>query len=157
MLFSLLGKPVKFRSVPLGMLRAICAILAALGRFSPKLADKAESRGSVSIMRASPCLSGTRKPPLRSAATPSAGSDTLRDHYIRLIRGELRDERGYHAVFQRRAIPAWAAELLTLKNRHACLFLGHGEGRHGSAALATIAEGTVRTRPAPPCLMPPSR
>jgi divinyl chlorophyllide a 8-vinyl-reductase len=32
-------------------------------------------------------------------ATPSTGTETLFDHYARLIRGEVRAERGDHAVF----------------------------------------------------------
>jgi divinyl chlorophyllide a 8-vinyl-reductase len=32
-------------------------------------------------------------------ATPSIGTDTLREHYARLIRGEGRSELGDHAVF----------------------------------------------------------
>ena len=34
-----------------------------------------------------------------AAATPSTGSETLFDHYARLIRGETKAERGDHAVF----------------------------------------------------------
>ncbi len=34
-----------------------------------------------------------------AAATPSTGQDTLAEHYARLLRGEIRDERGDHAVF----------------------------------------------------------
>jgi divinyl chlorophyllide a 8-vinyl-reductase len=34
-----------------------------------------------------------------AAATSSTGSDTLFDHYARLVRGEVKDERGDHAVF----------------------------------------------------------
>jgi hypothetical protein len=32
-------------------------------------------------------------------ATPSTGSDTLREHYAQLLRGEVQDDRGAHAVF----------------------------------------------------------
>jgi len=34
-----------------------------------------------------------------SAATPSAGHETLFDYYGRLVRGEAAAERGDHAVF----------------------------------------------------------
>jgi divinyl chlorophyllide a 8-vinyl-reductase len=32
-------------------------------------------------------------------ATPSFGTDTLADHYARLLRGDVADDRGEHAVF----------------------------------------------------------
>ena len=32
-------------------------------------------------------------------ATPETGTDTLADHYARLLRGEAADDRGAHAVF----------------------------------------------------------
>jgi divinyl chlorophyllide a 8-vinyl-reductase len=32
-------------------------------------------------------------------ATPSFGSDTLEAHYARMLRGEVADDRGEHAVF----------------------------------------------------------
>ena len=34
-----------------------------------------------------------------AAATPSTGQQTLFEHYARLLRGDVRDERGDHAVF----------------------------------------------------------
>ena len=33
------------------------------------------------------------------AATPQYGQDTLREHYARMLRGEVGDDRGAHAVF----------------------------------------------------------
>jgi divinyl chlorophyllide a 8-vinyl-reductase len=32
-------------------------------------------------------------------ATPSYGRDTLEGHYARLLRGDVADDRGDHAVF----------------------------------------------------------
>jgi divinyl chlorophyllide a 8-vinyl-reductase len=32
-------------------------------------------------------------------ATPSTGTETLREHYARMLRGEVADDRGEHAVF----------------------------------------------------------
>lgn len=40
--FALLGRTPRFKQVPLGMLDAIIAVLAAAGRFGTALADKAE-------------------------------------------------------------------------------------------------------------------
>ena len=34
-----------------------------------------------------------------AAATPSTGTRTLFDHYAALLRGDVRHERGEHAVF----------------------------------------------------------
>jgi divinyl chlorophyllide a 8-vinyl-reductase len=34
-----------------------------------------------------------------AAATPSFGTETLADHYAKLLRGEIADDRGEHAVF----------------------------------------------------------
>ncbi|MCU0818352.1 MAG: NAD(P)H-binding protein [Beijerinckiaceae bacterium] len=100
MLFELVGKPPKFRSVPLGMLSAIRAVLGALGRISPKLADKAELAGIGHYYASESMLVWNAETGRYDAdATPSAGSDTLREHYIRLIRDEIRDDRGDHAVF----------------------------------------------------------
>ena len=34
-----------------------------------------------------------------AAATPESGTDRLEDHYAALLRGEVADDRGAHAVF----------------------------------------------------------
>lgn len=100
MLFALLGKPPKFRSVPPGFLAAIRRVLAGLGRFSPTLADKAELAAIGQYYACESMLVWNAETARYDAeATPSTGSDTLRDHYARLISGEVADERGDHAVF----------------------------------------------------------
>lgn len=100
MLFDLIGRPAKFRSVPLGMISTIRAVLAALGAISARMADKAELAGIGHYYASESMLLWNPETGRYEAdATPSTGSDTLREHYARLIRGEIRDERGDHAVF----------------------------------------------------------
>lgn len=99
-LFALLGQAPRFKQVPVALLDAIIAVLSTLGRVVPALAAKAELArigryyATESMLVLNP-LTGRYD----AAATPSTGSDTLFDHYARLVRGETRDERGDHAVF----------------------------------------------------------
>lgn len=99
-LFALLGQTPRFKQVPVALLDAIIAVLGALGRVVPALAAKAELArigryyATESMLVLDP-VTGRYD----AAATPSTGSDTLFDHYARLVRGETRDERGDHAVF----------------------------------------------------------
>ena len=99
-LFALLGQPPRFKQVPVALLDAIIAALSALGRVVPQLADKAELArigryyATESMLVMDP-ISGRYD----AAATPSTGSKTLFDHYAALVRGDIADERGDHAVF----------------------------------------------------------
>lgn len=99
-LFALLGKPPRFRHVPVTLLDAIIALLGTLGRVAPALADKAELARigryyATESMLALDLATGRYD----ADATPSTGTETLFDHYARLIRGEATAERGDHAVF----------------------------------------------------------
>ena len=99
-LFALLGRVPRFRHVPVKLLDAIVALLGTLGRVSPKLADKAELAkigryyATESMLVLDPATGR-----YVADATPSTGSETLGDHYARLLRGEAEAERGDHAVF----------------------------------------------------------
>ena len=99
-LFDLLGREPRFTHVPLALLDVIVAVLATLGRLIPKLADKAELArigryyATESMLVLNPAT-GRYDP----GATPSTGSETLFDHYARLVQGEAVSERGDHAVF----------------------------------------------------------
>lgn len=99
-LFRLLGRAPKYRRVPVAMLSAIIGVLSALGRISPRLADKAELArigryyATESMLVLDPAT-GRYDP----AATPSAGTDRLFDYYARIMAGEAAAERGDHAVF----------------------------------------------------------
>jgi divinyl chlorophyllide a 8-vinyl-reductase len=96
----LLGKPPKFRHVPVAMLDAIAVVLAALGKVSPRLRAKAElARIGRYYATESMLLWDSRTQRYDADATPSFGSDTLFDHYARAVRGEVADDRREHAVF----------------------------------------------------------
>lgn len=99
-LFALLGQPPRFKQVPVAWLDAIITVLSTLGRVVPVLAAKAElARIGRYYATESMLVRDPATGRYDAAATPSTGSDTLFDHYARLVRGEARDERGDHAVF----------------------------------------------------------
>jgi divinyl chlorophyllide a 8-vinyl-reductase len=99
-LFELTGKTAKFRHVPVRMLDAVIAGLSLAGRAVPKLAQKAElARIGRYYATESMLVLDPETGRYDAAATPSTGSDTLREHYSRLINGEAADDRGAHAVF----------------------------------------------------------
>ncbi|MFS0738090.1 NAD(P)H-binding protein [Sphingomonas sp. 1P06PA] len=101
-LYALLGRQPKFRSVPVGLLDAIIAGLSLAGRLAPRLAAKAELArigryyATESMLVLDP-VSGTYD----ADATPETGSAKLLDHYAGLIRGEVIDDAGDHAVLRR--------------------------------------------------------
>jgi divinyl chlorophyllide a 8-vinyl-reductase len=99
-LFRLLGRPPKFRSVPLALLDVIVGGLAALGRIAPSLAEKAELArigryyATESMLVLDPQTGG-----YEAAATPSTGTHSLFDFYRSVLAGDAAPERGDHAVF----------------------------------------------------------
>ena len=99
-LFRLLGLVPKFRQVPVGFLDGIIAGLALLGRAIPSLAHKAELARIGRYYATESMLVLNDKTGLYEAdATPSTGTERLFDHYARLLRGEIADDRKDHAVF----------------------------------------------------------
>lgn len=99
-LFALLGRPPRFKRVPLAVLDVIIAVLGTLGRVVPPLADKAElARIGRYYATESMLVLDPQSGRYDAAATPAAGSDTLFDYYAELIRGARAPERGDHAVF----------------------------------------------------------
>ncbi len=99
-LFTLLNQTPKFRSVPLGFLDGIIAVLSVLGKLSPKLRDKAElARIGRYYATESMLVLNPVTGKYDANATPSAGKDRLVDHYARLLRGEAKADLGEHAVF----------------------------------------------------------
>ena len=99
-LFALLGRPPRFRQVPVALLDGIVAGLAAAGRLLPALARKAElARIGRYYATESMLVLDPASGRYDAAATPSTGTETLLDHYGRLVRGETVSERGDHAVF----------------------------------------------------------
>lgn len=100
MLFELLGRPPRFRQVPVGLLDIIIGGLATLGRVLPALAAKAElARIGRYYATESMLVLDPATGRYDAAATPSTGTETLKDHYRRLLSGEATLERGDHAVF----------------------------------------------------------
>jgi divinyl chlorophyllide a 8-vinyl-reductase len=100
LLFSLAGTPPKFTSVPVGFFDVIIAVLGVLGTVVPPLRNRAEfARIGRYYATESMLVWDPVEKRYDAAATPSFGSDTLADHYAKLLRGELADDRGEHAVF----------------------------------------------------------
>ncbi len=99
-LFALLGKPPRFKQVPVALLDVIIAVLSTLGRLVPALAAKAElARIGRYYATESMLVLDPQTGRYDAAATPSTGSETLQDHYAKLVSGAVQTERGDHAVF----------------------------------------------------------
>jgi divinyl chlorophyllide a 8-vinyl-reductase len=99
-LFRLLGKPARFKSVPVGLLDAIIGVLGTLGRLLPPLAAKAElARIGRYYATESMLVWDPQAGRYDADATPSTGTQTLFEAYARLVAGEAAPERGDHAVF----------------------------------------------------------
>jgi divinyl chlorophyllide a 8-vinyl-reductase len=101
LLFELLGRPPRFRRVPVGLLDAIIAGLSIGGRVVPRLRDKAElARIGRFYATESMLLWDEAEGAYDADATPEYGEDTLRDFYARVLREGLQgQELGDHAVF----------------------------------------------------------
>ncbi|SMX33033.1 NAD(P)H azoreductase [Maliponia aquimaris] len=99
-LFAMLGRPARFRQVPFALMDGIAATLGALGRVSPRLAAKADL-ARIGRYYATESMLHWDEDAGRydAAATPEFGTDTLWDHYARMIRGEVTADLGAHAVF----------------------------------------------------------
>ncbi len=99
-LFRLLGRPPRFRSVPVGLLSVIIAALGILGRLMPALAKKAElARIGRYYATESMLVRDPHTGRYDADATPSTGTETLFDFYRSIISGDAAPERGDHAVF----------------------------------------------------------
>jgi len=102
MIFELLDRPAKFRSVPPGLLRYVSAVLGPFGRLSGKLADKAElARIGHYYATESMLLWDETSASYREDATPETGTDTLRDFYARILEEGLHgQELGAQKLFR---------------------------------------------------------
>ncbi len=99
-LFALLGRPPRFRHVPVKMLDAIVGVLGLAGRAVPSLAAKAElARIGRYYATESMLVLDPVNGRYDADATPSTGRETLFDYYARVIEGSAAVERGDHAVF----------------------------------------------------------
>ncbi|MFN6952715.1 MAG: NAD(P)H-binding protein [Albidovulum sp.] len=100
MLERLTGQPVRVKRVPLALMHAIVALLTAFGALSPKLRAKAQlARIGRYYATESMLLWNAVTQAYDAAATPEFGIDRLEDHYAALLRGEVADDRGAHAIF----------------------------------------------------------
>ena len=99
-LFALLGRPLRFKQVPVALLDGIVGVLGTLGRVLPPLAAKAElARIGRYYATESMLVWDAAAGRYDAAATPSHGTQTLVDHYRALLGGTAHNERGEHAVF----------------------------------------------------------
>ncbi len=81
-LFALLGRPPRFRHVPVALLDGIIRVLDGLGRLRPALADKAElARIGRYYATESMLVLDQTTGRYDAAATPSTGTDTLFEFY----------------------------------------------------------------------------
>ena len=101
MLFELLGKEPKFKRVPIQMFDVIIPVLSVLAKLFPKLEDKAEfARIGKYYCSESMLVLNPETGKYDVDATPSYGSDTLRDFYKRVLtEGLAGQELGDHAMF----------------------------------------------------------
>ena len=100
MLFSLLGRPPRFKHVPVVMLDVIIGALALVGQFVPAARKKAElARIGRYYATESMLVWNAATNAYDADATPSTGAQTLEDHYRRILAGELATDLGEHSVF----------------------------------------------------------
>ena len=101
MLAELTGKPVKLRNVPLALLDTIIASLSLGGRFSKRLAAKAElARIGRYYATESMLVWDAKNRRYDADATPQTGTETLRDHYRMLLEGDGDAGLREHGVFR---------------------------------------------------------
>ncbi|WP_420468771.1 NAD(P)H-binding protein [Panacagrimonas sp.] len=99
-LFALLGRPPRFKQVPVALLDAVIGVLGMLGQVVPALAAKAElARIGRYYTTESMLVLNPETGRYDADATPSTGTQTLFDFYASLVSGAAAPERGDHAVF----------------------------------------------------------
>jgi divinyl chlorophyllide a 8-vinyl-reductase len=95
-----MGKPARFKSVPVSLLDVIIWLLSWVGKVVPAAADKAElARIGRYYATESMLLWDATAQRYDAQATPSTGTETLFDFYAGLVSGAIAPERGDHAVF----------------------------------------------------------
>lgn len=100
MLGELLGREVPVRRVPIALFGVIGGALSLGGLVSRRLAAKAElARIGRYYATESMLVLDPATGRYSAEATPETGTETLRDHYARLLRGEVSVDLGEHAVF----------------------------------------------------------
>jgi divinyl chlorophyllide a 8-vinyl-reductase len=100
LLFGLLGRAPRFRSVPVALLDAAAGALGLAARVLPPLAAKGElARIGRYYATESMLVWDAAQGRYDAAATPVFGTRTLADHYAALLAGTATHERREHAVF----------------------------------------------------------
>ncbi len=100
-LFKAMGKPPKFKYVPVALLDVIIRVLQTLSWFIPPLAVKAElARIGRYYATESMLVWDAQVMRYDAQATPSFGSQTLFEHYDQLLAGQANVQLGEHAVFK---------------------------------------------------------
>ncbi len=100
MLERLTGQPVRIKHVPVALMSGIIGLLTALGTLSPRLAAKAQlARIGRYYATQSMLVWDEARKTYCADATPEFGTDRLEDHYAAMLRGEVADDRGDHAIF----------------------------------------------------------
>ncbi len=100
MLERLTGRPVPVKHVPVALMSAIVRTLTVLGTLSPRLAAKAQLARIGRYYATQPMLMWNTVTQRHDAdATPEFGTDRLEDHYAAMLRGDVADDRGAHAIF----------------------------------------------------------
>ena len=100
LLFDAVGKPARYKQVPVALLDVIVAVLGALGRVVPALAAKAElARIGRYYATESMLVWDAAAGRYDADATPSTGTQTLAQHYAAVLRGDAQVTLGDHAVF----------------------------------------------------------
>ncbi len=99
-LFAMLGKTPRFRTVPVGLMTIIISVLAGIGRLSQRFVDKAElARIGRYYATESMLVWNPTTQKYDADATPSFGSETLKQFHEKLIKGEATVDLGKAAVF----------------------------------------------------------
>ncbi|MEM9331951.1 MAG: NAD(P)H-binding protein [Pseudomonadota bacterium] len=99
-LFKLLGKPPKYKQIPVRLLDVVIGFLSIAGRVFPNLNDKAEFARIAKYYATESMLVMDCKTKLYDEnATPSTGNETLFDFYSKLIQHGESVELGDHSVF----------------------------------------------------------
>lgn len=99
-LSALLGRPLKVRRVPVGMIVVIQKILGVIGWILPKAREKSElARIGHYYATESMLLWDPNAERYDADATPSTGSETLFQFYEKLIAADASVQRGDHSVF----------------------------------------------------------
>ena len=100
LLFRALGRAPRIRRVPVAMIDTIAGVLGLLGRVSARAAEKAElARIGRYYATESMLVLDPATGRYDAEATPSTGTRTLYEHYVRVLKGDVVVERGDHAVF----------------------------------------------------------